>query len=77
MKKEKEAQRGSAGLRDLFHITVGTAVGMLREIKQRMEAEARCIMGSNDGKETERRWCACKERRSKLAGNYLQEGARR
>lgn len=54
VKKEKEAQRGSAGLRYLFHVTVGTAVGMLREIKQRTEAGTRSIMGNNAGKETER-----------------------
>ena len=53
VKKEKEAQGGSAGLRYLFHITVGTAVGMLREMEQRREAGARTTVGSNGGKETE------------------------
>lgn len=39
----KEAQGRNAGIRFLFHITVETAVGMLKEIELRMQAGAGII----------------------------------
>lgn len=53
-RRRRRLREGSAGLTYIFYVTVGTAVGMLRETEQRTEAGARTIAGRNGGKETQR-----------------------